>query len=50
MSDLSSPECRVLGVLVEKALTTPGQYPITLNGLNQRLQSKKQPGTGAEPL
>jgi uncharacterized protein YceH (UPF0502 family) len=26
-------ECRVLGVLVEKAQTTPGQYPLTLNGV-----------------
>lgn len=26
-------ECRVLGVLVEKALTTPAQYPLTLNAL-----------------
>jgi len=33
-------ECRVLGVLVEKATTTPAQYPMTLNalvaGANQR--------------
>ncbi len=29
-----SPECaRVLGSLVEKALTTPQQYPLTLNAL-----------------
>jgi len=29
-----SPECaRVLGALVEKALTTPQQYPLTLNAL-----------------
>ena len=40
MSDLSSPECRVLGVLVEKALTTPGQYPITLNGLTNGCNQK----------
>lgn len=33
MLQLSPNECRVLGVLVEKALTTPGQYPLTLNGL-----------------
>lgn len=30
---LTPLECRVLGVLVEKAQTTPGQYPLTLNGL-----------------
>ena len=30
---LKPDECRVLGVLVEKALTTPQQYPLTLNAL-----------------
>jgi len=33
MTTLNPDECRVLGVLVEKALTTPAQYPLTLNGL-----------------
>lgn len=33
MISLTRDECRVLGVLVEKALTTPGQYPLTLNSL-----------------
>lgn len=33
MIQLTADECRVLGVLVEKAQTTPGQYPLTLNGL-----------------
>jgi hypothetical protein len=37
---LEAYEARVLGVLVEKALTTPEQYPLTLNavasGANQR--------------
>lgn len=39
MSETGSPppltpdEARVLGVLVEKALTTPAQYPLTLNAL-----------------
>jgi uncharacterized protein YceH (UPF0502 family) len=33
MIRLNPNECRVLGVLVEKAQTTPGQYPLTLNGL-----------------
>ena len=30
---LSSEECRVLGSLVEKAITTPDYYPLTLNSL-----------------
>lgn len=30
---LSAAQARVLGTLVEKALTTPGQYPLTLNAL-----------------
>ncbi|HVT42564.1 MAG TPA: DUF480 domain-containing protein [Acidimicrobiales bacterium] len=30
---LSSPAARVLGSLVEKGLTTPQQYPLTLNAL-----------------
>ena len=33
MIQLNNHESRVLGVLVEKALTTPAQYPLTLNGL-----------------
>ena len=33
MLQLSPDECRVLGVLVEKAQTTPDQYPLTLNAL-----------------
>ncbi|MCH8825126.1 MAG: DUF480 domain-containing protein [Planctomycetes bacterium] len=40
MINLTKDEARVIGVLVEKALTTPGQYPLTLNslvsGCNQR--------------
>jgi len=31
--DLSAAELRVLGCLVEKQLTTPQQYPLTLNAL-----------------
>src|SRR5215471_14653595 len=38
---LEAYEARVLGVLVEKALTTPDQYPLTLNavvsGANQKV-------------
>ena len=33
MIQLTPDECRVLGVLVEKAQTTPQQYPMTLNAL-----------------
>lgn len=33
MLQLEPDECRVLGVLVEKAHTTPQQYPLTLNAL-----------------
>ena len=37
---LTPHECRVLGVLVEKAQTTPAQYPLTVNaivsGCNQK--------------
>ncbi|MHC4948393.1 MAG: YceH family protein [Planctomycetota bacterium] len=47
MPHLSPEESRVLGVLVEKAQTTPGQYPLTLNamlsGCNQK--SNRMPVT-----
>ena len=33
MQTLSAHEARVLGVLIEKAQTTPGQYPMTMNAL-----------------
>lgn len=33
MARLTPHECRVLGVLIEKAQTTPAQYPLTLNAL-----------------
>jgi uncharacterized protein YceH (UPF0502 family) len=40
MTDLTPNECRVLGTLIEKALTTPAQYPLSLNslvtGVNQK--------------
>ncbi len=40
MMQLTPDECRVLGVLVEKELTTPAQYPMSLNavinGCNQK--------------
>ena len=40
MIELTPDESRVLGVLIEKAFTTPDQYPLTLNavvnGSNQK--------------
>lgn len=33
MIELTPDECRVLGVLIEKELTTPDQYPLTLNAI-----------------
>ena len=32
-SELTEPEQRVLGCLIEKRFTTPDQYPLSLNGL-----------------
>jgi uncharacterized protein len=40
MLSLKPDECRVLGVLVEKALTTPQQYPLTLNTLTTGCNQK----------
>ena len=40
MIELTPDECRVLGVLIEKELTTPEQYPLSINamvnGANQK--------------
>ena len=33
MNNLTANQARVLGVLIEKELTTPNQYPLTLNSL-----------------
>jgi uncharacterized protein YceH (UPF0502 family) len=33
MEPLTPDECRVLGVLIEKQMTTPDQYPLTLNAI-----------------
>jgi uncharacterized protein YceH (UPF0502 family) len=33
MTPLTPDECRVLGVLIEKAQTTPQQYPLSVNAL-----------------
>lgn len=40
MLTLTSTESRVLGVLVEKAQTTPGQYPMTLNAMTSGANQK----------
>lgn len=37
---LSPDECRVLGTLVEKAQTTPAQYPLSLNALVNGVNQK----------
>ncbi|MAE46712.1 MAG: hypothetical protein CMJ86_07455 [Planctomycetes bacterium] len=37
---LNSHEARVLGVLIEKAFTTPDQYPLTLNALTNGCNQK----------
>lgn len=31
--ELNGEQCRVIGVLLEKEITTPDQYPLSLNGL-----------------
>src|SRR2546421_11158488 len=33
MTELTAPEQRVLGCLIEKRFTTPDQYPLSLNSL-----------------
>ena len=40
MLELTPDECRVLGVLIEKALTVPGQYPLSVNALAQGASQK----------
>ncbi|MFM7260591.1 MAG: YceH family protein [bacterium] len=45
MQTLRPDECRALGTLIEKAMTVPGQYPLSLNslvtGINQK--SNREP-------
>ena len=47
MITLSADQCRVIGVMLEKEITTPEQYPLSLNGLtvgcNQK--SNREPVT-----
>lgn len=40
MLTLTADECRVLGVLIEKAQTTPAQYPLSLNALTAGANQK----------
>ncbi len=40
ITELSKPQRRVLGVLVEKAFTTPDQYPLTLKALTSGANQK----------
>ncbi|HVZ95013.1 MAG TPA: DUF480 domain-containing protein [Phycisphaerales bacterium] len=40
LPQLEPDECRVLGVLIEKAQTTPAQYPLTLNSLTTGCNQK----------
>lgn len=47
MITLSADQCRIIGVMLEKEITTPEQYPLSLNGLtigcNQK--SNREPVT-----
>ena len=38
--NLTANECRVIGCLMEKAVTTPDQYPLTLNALTNACNQK----------
>jgi uncharacterized protein YceH (UPF0502 family) len=40
MLELSSQQIRVLGVLLEKSITTPDQYPLSLNALTNACNQK----------
>ena len=40
MIQLTSDECRVLGVLIEKQTTTPDQYPLSLNAITNGANQK----------
>jgi uncharacterized protein YceH (UPF0502 family) len=48
MLELTPEECRVLGVLIEKALTVPGQYPLSINALAQGCSQKNNRDPVAE--
>ncbi|WNC72712.1 DUF480 domain-containing protein [Thalassotalea psychrophila] len=40
MISLSAQQCRVIGVMLEKELTTPEQYPLSLNALTSGCNQK----------
>ena len=40
MITLSSEQCRVIGVMLEKETTTPEQYPLSLNGITTGCNQK----------
>lgn len=45
---LSPLEARVIGCLIEKEVTTPDHYPLTLNSLTTACNQKKQSRTGTQ--
>ncbi|MDP6736541.1 MAG: DUF480 domain-containing protein, partial [Nitrospinaceae bacterium] len=38
--ELTPTECRVLGCLIEKSITTPENYPLSLNSLTNACNQK----------
>jgi uncharacterized protein YceH (UPF0502 family) len=44
--ELSATEARVIGCLIEKEITTPDQYPLSLNALTNACNQK----TNREPV
>ena len=38
--ELTQEQCRVIGVMLEKEVTTPDQYPLSLNGLTTGCNQK----------
>lgn len=38
--DLTPEQCRIIGVMLEKEITTPDQYPLSLNGLTTGANQK----------
>ena len=44
--NLTANECRVIGCLMEKSVTTPDQYPLTLNALTKACNQK----SGRDPV
>ena len=40
LEQLDEKEARVIGCLIEKSITTPDQYPLTLNALTNACNQK----------